>query len=298
MRISDNLRFNLFKANMLKIKEQMDKTQEMIASGKRILAPSDDPVSAAQGIKFQAELSLNTRLKTNLERAKMLDSLYETALNSIHDLLSEAKQVAIEQASDTMEESTRRSSAEVIKGIIEQLVTIGNTRSGETYIFAGKKPTAAPYTLNDDYSATFNGTEETNSIYASGTQQIRFGMSGSEVFTDSDLGIDVFSVLKGLKEALEANDREGIRSALDGLNEALSLTEKNISYVGTHMERVESMLSEKETRDVNLNEILSELVDADIVSLVTELNMLSTAYQALLYTMEKVKDLSILNYLR
>lgn len=297
MRISDSMRFTLFQSNLLKIKEEMDRTQEMIASGKRVLMLSDDPVSATQSVKFQAQLSLNTRLRANLERLKMLDSFYETALTSVHDLLLEAKQVAVQQASDTMDEATRKSSAELIKGIIEQLVTIGNTKSGETYIFGGKKSSAAPFTLNDDYSVTFNGTSDVNSVYVDSSEKIALGMSGSQVFLNGDLEVDVFTALKNLKEALEANDREGIRSSLDGLEDALRLTEQNISYIGTHEQRVESMLSEKDTKDLTLTQIISEMVDADIVSLVTQLNMLSMAYQALIYSMERVKSLSVLNYL-
>jgi flagellin-like hook-associated protein FlgL len=39
------------------------------------------------------------------------------------------------------------------------------------------------------------------------------------------------------------------------------------------------------------------MMDVDIVQIVTEFNALSNAYEAMLYSMAKIQNLSVLNYL-
>ncbi|MCX7966724.1 MAG: flagellar hook-associated protein FlgL [Syntrophorhabdaceae bacterium] len=295
MRVTDSLKYEIFTRNLSKIKELVDNTQNKIASGKKILTPSDDPVAKSSGIALEAEKAINIQYKRNLEKLKTLGGYYDTAITSLHELLTKAKEIAVTQSSDNMDATTRKSSAEQIKGIIEQLVTIGNTKLGNTYIFGGEKTDAVPFTLKDDYSVTYNGTEEVPSVYIDKLTKEDLGISGKRVFISDT---DIFSVLKDLKDALETNNKDGIRSSLDGLEAALQKTQTNLSYVGTYASRIDDYIAYKETRDIDIDETLSKMLDVDIAQAVTEFNMLTNAYQAMLYSMAKIQELNVLNYLK
>ncbi|HOJ42973.1 MAG TPA: flagellar hook-associated protein FlgL [Syntrophorhabdaceae bacterium] len=295
MRIADSLKYEIFTRNLSKIKELVDRTQNQIASGKKVLTPSDDPVAASSGIGLEVEKKINAQYERTLNKLKPLGGFYDTAITGIHDLLTKAKEIAITQASDTMDASTRRSSAEQVKGIIEQLVTIGNTKLGNTFIFGGEKTETTPFTLNDDYTVTYNGTVAVSSVYIDRATKEESGMSGDRVFISDT---NIFTVLKGLKDALETNDVDGIKNALNGLDASLDKTETNLSFVGTFVSRIEDYTSYKETRDLDIDNVISSMLDVDITQAVTEFNALSNAYQALLYSMAKIQELNVLNYLK
>ncbi len=295
MRVTDSLKYETFTRNLSKIKGLVDTIQTKIASGKKVLSPSDDPVAFSSGIGLEVEKKMNLQYERALNKLKTLGGFYDTAITGIHDLLTKAKEIAITQASSTMDAATRKSSAEQIKGIIEQLVTIGNTKLGNTYIFGGEKTDLAPFTLNDDFTVTYTGTVDVSSVFIDRATKEESGISGSRVFISDT---NIFTVLKDLKDALEENNVEGIKSSLDGLNASLEKTETNLSYIGTYASRIEDYISYKETRNLNIEEVISSMLDIDITQAVTEFNVLTNVYQAMLYSMAKIQEMNVLNYLK
>lgn len=295
MRVTDSLKYAILNKNLTRIKQNIDAAQNKIASGKRITTPSDDPVAASSGIGLEAEKNMNNQYIRNLEKIKTLGGFYDTATTGIHDLLTKAKEIAITQASSTMDATTRMSSAEEIKGIIEQLVTIGNTKIGNSYIFGGEKGSVIPFTLNSDYSVTFNGSEDVSSVYIDkGTKEVS-GISGHRVFISDT---NIFEGLKKLKDSLEANDQSKIKETLNDLEASLNKTQANIAHVGTYVAKIESYIEYKDVRNLDIDESMSEMMDVDIAQAITEFNALSNAYEAMLYSMAKIQNLSVLNYLR
>lgn len=296
MRVSDWARFQTFKSSLTDLQQQLGRSQEQIASGKSLLHPADDPVTAARAIQITAQQNANAQFKKTLEQLQLVYTTGESSLDTIHGQLSEAKQLAVTQSSDTMDASARLLAAEKIKGVIEQLVIIGNTKIGNTYSFGGTKSNIAPFTLNEtDYSVTFNGSSQVTEVYVASNQTMDMGMSGQDIFSGS--GIDVFDVLKDLKDALEANNVAAIADTLTGLDKALDLTENNISRTGVMSSRLETLLDQKSTQDTMYTELLSDITDVDIASVTADYNSLSNSYQAMIYMMSKMQQMSILNYM-
>jgi len=64
------------------------------------------------------------------------------------------------------------------------------------------------------------------------------------------------------------------------------------------MSRIDRLVEDKDTKTVDLEEVLSNLVDMDITQAVTDFNAMSNAYQAMLYSMARLQEMNILNYLR
>jgi len=295
MRVTDRIKFDAFKNNLALIKSNLDKTQNKIASGKKILVPSDDPVSSSVAVGFNAEKGLNAQYGRNIERLKTTGVFYETSINSVNNMLTRAKEIAIVQASDTVNAETRKSAGEEVKGIIERLVAIGNTKVGNHYIFGGKKSNNTPFSIDSDYNVTFNGSNEVSSIFVDKGTKEDAGISGDKVFISDT---NIFNVLKNFKDALETNNKTGIRHALDGLDKSLEKTQTNLVHVGTYTARIENFIEYNESKNNNIIETLSQIMDVDVAQAVVDFNSLSNAYEAMIYTMTKIQNLSVLNYLR
>jgi flagellar hook-associated protein 3 FlgL len=147
-----------------------------------------------------------------------------------------------------------------------------------------------------DYSVTFNGSSDVPQVFIDGSEKMNLGMSGKDVFNSG--GTDVFQILKDLKEALETNNTTNVRGSLTGLDAALDLTENNIAYIGVSSSRMETLVANNGTSDTRLTETLTQMADADVASVISDYNALSTAYQSTIYMMSKMQELNIFNYLR
>ncbi len=297
MRVTDSYRFDLYKKIFANLKEKADRTTQMIASQRRIMAPSDDPISYAKSLQIDAQLDKNAQFKKNINSLQTTAAYYESAINNVSDLLSEAKQLTIQMASDTADEESRLSAAEQIDGIIDQLMALGNTKVTDTYIFGGTQSTTVPYTIDGATGdVVFNGSANVNQVFVSSSATMEGGISGARVFSDG-AGVDIFATLQTLKDHLEANDVPGITADLGSLGECIDMTADNLSYVGTYGTKMETLVDTNTARDTRLTETLAELVDADTVSLISDYNSLTTAYQAAAYCMSKAQGLSVLNYM-
>jgi flagellar hook-associated protein 3 FlgL len=295
MRVTDSFRYDLYTNMLSTLKEKIDKNQVMVASGRKILTPSDDPAAFAKAMQIDAQKSMNDQYRKNLNSLKTTGAYYETSVNTISDLLTKAKELAVQMASDTVDANARKSAAEEIDGIIQQLVAVGNTKVGSTYIFGGKKSNLAPYNQDGDFS----GTEEVTKVAVDSSSTMDGSISGSRIFTNGlDGGVDIFATLKGFRSHLSDNDLGGIQDDINKINSCVDLTADNLSYVGVYTKRIETLLSANETRGLTLTETQSDLVNVDVVQAVSDYYALTTAYQAAAYTMSKVQNLTLLNYLK
>ncbi|MBA4389335.1 MAG: hypothetical protein C0399_00130 [Syntrophus sp. (in: bacteria)] len=186
MRVSDSLRYRLFQMNVSKVGKQLDDIQKKISTQRNINAPSDDPIKYATSIQYDAELKLGTQYNNNLQRLSTLVSMYDMSFSSIGSQLNNAMQMATNF--DSMGSDLRQSAIQEINGIIEQLVTVGNTKLGNAYIFGGKEADTPPFQMNNDYSVTFTvgqQGEDATKIYVDKAQTGQYGISGRAAFYDT-----------------------------------------------------------------------------------------------------------------
>lgn len=187
MRITDRFKYDLFLYQFNTVKSSLDRVQEQIASQKKVNRPSDDPVAFSTYVSLNSESLLYEQLNRNIQRVTTFGKVYDTCFNTMGDLLAQAKEVAINHASGSMDDALRETAVAQIESIIEQLVTLGNTVVGDTYVFGGKQSTSAPFRLNPDYSVDFlvaEGSETANEIYVDRGSTTQYNISGRDAFYD------------------------------------------------------------------------------------------------------------------
>ncbi len=186
MRISDNMKYTVLQQGVNKVQQQLNKLQTELSTEKTVNTPSDDPIKFATSVAYDAELSASSQFSTNLQQLSTLSSMYGTCFDSMSSQLTDL----ISQANNfgTMDQGLQESASEVVKGIIEQLVTVANTKLGDTYIFGGQQAGSAPFQLNNDYSVT-NTTnvtaEDAMNIDIGKSETSQYGISGRAAFYGS-----------------------------------------------------------------------------------------------------------------
>lgn len=187
MRIADRFKYDLFMYQFGSVKANLDRVQEQIAKQKRVLRPSDDPVAYSVSVDLRAETVLYEQMSRNILRATTFGRVYDTTFNTMKDLLTQAKTVAINHATGSMDGALRQNAMNQVESIIEQLVALGNTVVGDTYVFGGKQANAAPFRLNPDWSVDFlvpEGSEKGNDIFVDRGNKAQYTISGKEAFYD------------------------------------------------------------------------------------------------------------------
>jgi flagellar hook-associated protein 3 FlgL len=144
MRVTDLTKQNSVIRNVATNADKLQKLQENMASGKRVNRLSDDPIAATQIQDTRTRISYLDRVKQNIQNNYQWLDRTDAELGHIGEMLQRAKQLALAQANDTADESTRRVTSEEFQDIINNLVNAGNSKVGKVYIFSGSKTLTKP----------------------------------------------------------------------------------------------------------------------------------------------------------
>lgn len=155
--------------------------QNRLASGKRLNAPSEDPVGASQALKLSQMLERQEQVLASIRHADAFLSATDAGVHEISDLLIEAHAIASEMVNTTADQGQRDSQGELIRAMIDQLVTIGNRSFQGMYLFGGQQTRQPPFVRElggVQYLGDVNALRTTVDV----GQRPKVNLDGSEVF--------------------------------------------------------------------------------------------------------------------
>jgi flagellar hook-associated protein 3 FlgL len=115
-------------ARQARLAQEIARGQTEIATGKRILAPSDDPIGAARVAEIdQAQANEATWLR-NIETASSLAARADTSLAALASGLDRAKELMLAAATGTLSAENRATIAAELRGIRDEVAAIRETR--------------------------------------------------------------------------------------------------------------------------------------------------------------------------
>jgi flagellar hook-associated protein 3 FlgL len=297
MRVSNTIIYDTIKLRLGKITEELNKANTIVATGKRILKLSDDPVGLAQGLNIKSTLSNIEQMGRNITLGKSWLAASESAMSQVQDVISEAKTLSVQMANGSIDASERRSAAETVQNLLEELVSLANTEVSGRYIFAGCETDTAPFSLESDNSVTYYGDNNAFTVKIGKDATVQVGSDGEAVFGTLGQPDDVFRAFDDLKTALENNDISGIQAGMSDLDSRFDHVASKISDIGSKMLRMEMKENIFQDLDLTNTERLSTIEDADITEAILDLQAKELAYQAALSSASKVLQMSLLDYM-
>lgn len=123
----------------------LQRLQNQISTGHRILVPSDDASAAQRSQTIQRLLELKGQAKTNTQAAQSYLDATDTALSSTAKLLTDVRSGALAASSDTVTDAVRQGVVQQIDAAINQFLNIGNQNFRGRYLFAGSRSGASPF---------------------------------------------------------------------------------------------------------------------------------------------------------
>jgi len=298
IRVSNNFASSAAIANLRRISDQQAKLQQNIASGRRLLKPSDDPAATSRVLNHKME---QERVSNYRSAASMAQSVSESSLAALKQLqkISSRMGELSTLAAGVDPQSMSAYGAEVAQ-LLEQAANVANTRFGPDFIFAGTAVDAQPFeaTRNTDGSisgVTYVGNTSDSLVPIGDGRAI--SPSAGAATTNPAIATFINRIVT-LRDAMKSGDASSVKA----LNAQMASDEDMfISAIGTVaavQSRIESNQTQLEARANDLSGLIAKDTDADMATTMVQLTQSQTAYQAALSSTANIFKSSLLDYLR
>jgi len=124
--------------------EKQAKIQEQLTDGKAIHRPSDDPIKTIRSLRFNTSLAMNEQFAQNLSDSQSWMDNTDGAMSDLSSIMIRAKELAV-SADGTKPADALYAIGVEMDQLINQAVTIGNTKIGDRYLFAGQMDKTQPF---------------------------------------------------------------------------------------------------------------------------------------------------------
>ncbi len=297
MRISTSLLSQLGINSILDQQSKLSKTQLQLATGRRILTPSDDPSGQVRLLDIAESLETNKQYQENIDVVRSRLTLEEVALTGVTDLLQRASELAIQGVNDTQSAETRRGLEVEIRQLLGELLGLANKKNGNgEHLFGGDRVNTLPFSGDENTGGFgYNGDTGQRTIQISETRRIADGDPGESVFGTVGGGASAFEVLFDFANDMNTNVPNP--AAIDEIHLVLDRILEARASVGARLNALERQ------KEVNADFILdaqtarSAVEDLDYAEATGRFNLETIALQAAQQAYVKVQGLSLFNFL-
>jgi flagellar hook-associated protein 3 FlgL len=143
--------------NLYSRQTELSNQQEKLTSGKNVNRPSDDPTGAAQAERALTRLARISSDNRSLEVQRSAITLAESTLGDATSLVQKLRELVITAGNAGYSASDRKSVAQEMRGLREQLFALANARDANgTPLFGALGSASAPFT-DSSGGVSFNG---------------------------------------------------------------------------------------------------------------------------------------------
>lgn len=280
--LQNNLRSTSTTLNQLYIKA---------STGIEVGKASDSPSSVGTIIGCRSDIVKSERYVENCRHVQDTLSASETYIDSVEDLLTRAKEIAINGANDSLSATDKTTLADEVGQLREQLLDLANTRVNGKYLFAGYNDQTEPFSGSP---VTYNGTDDHQMIEISPGNTVAKNITGDELFMSP---VNLFTTLENLQTALASGESATVSAQLTTLEDAAEQVRSQLSSLGNISARMDDMINLHENALLLVQTTLSNHQDADITQVLSEIAKAETSLQATMQVTARVASLSLMDYL-
>lgn len=334
MRVTSSVMYNQILQALQSGQADYSVLTERLATGKKILAPSDDTLGALRAMDFRVTINSNDQYQRNITGASSNLNITSTVLSSAYDTLG--KIVALAQTTlsgtDVMTSATFAKEASDLRN---QLLDLGNTKIGDRYLFSGFRSNVAAfaagtyayqgdsgvinaiigngaavpinvsgdsafsYTPGADYVKQLANGLSASYTHVAGTQTVNVALSDATgTVVDNFSFSNVIQMTDLLSSAIGANNTGRVEALMDPFTNAenrLAVVQADVGVRLSGMQDQSAMLTGISN---SVKDSLDATETADINETAMQLQQTDTALQALRATATKVLSQSLFDFLK
>ena len=248
--------------NIFRITEELFKTQQQIASGKRLTRPSDDPAGIRDALSLRTSIAQSNQFVRNIDNNRIYFQAGESSLGSVNNNLIRAKEIAVQELGALATVETRKYAVSEINQLISQTMDSANIKVKNQFIFAGTAFRTQPFEQGAS-GAVYLGNSDRFEITVASNTNAEFALPGSETF-----GNDLNPKLTNSTSLASLNDGLGITtgsiSITDRAGTTGTVTVTSTDTVADLISKINS-LSGNVTASLNENRSGLQLTDGSKV---------------------------------
>lgn len=145
LRVSEGMRSDLINNSVRRTQRDLFLAETRIATGRSFVSASENPVAASRAVDLTNSLSNQRQVQENLRFGDNELTAADSAIGEISALLIQSSAIASQNVNNLTSAAERAAEAELIAGIRQQLVVVGNRQFGGRYVFGGRNTTAVPF---------------------------------------------------------------------------------------------------------------------------------------------------------
>lgn len=317
MRVSENTQFDLIRNTMSKSKGRMEGLQGQLSTLKKLNTPSDDPIGSAKILENRTDKVNNEQFLLNSRLAINLLENTDHALAEMGEVIIRAKEIAIGQSSGaSANQETRLAIAEEVSQLFQQAVSAANRRIGDRYLFSGHKTDRAA--VNPD--GEFVGDKGQMMVEVGRDVFISSNVTGADIFdtkprtelpsrepspnrtlaSDSPQAgnVNLFKEIQKLRIGLLSGDTGTIQETMDGFDQLLAKINSIRAKVGSRVNGIQNLSESLARQGLTQAKLSSELEDADVAKVVSDLAKEETVFRSALQSSQKLIQPTLLDFIK
>lgn len=291
MRITTNTIFNRLTRSLNDNLVKLYEVSNRLSTGKKINKPSDDASGLTRALDYKISINEIEQYKKNIDGAYSYLDFTDTTMSSATNILTRARELAVEASTGTQTPESRAAIAEEIASLRDQVLSLANSKFGNRYIFSGYR------TGTEAFDPTFNyqGDSGSINIITDRNSTMALNITGDVAFSYG--GTSYMETLDTFYNDLLNDNEAGIQASVSDFENALDQVANVRAEIGAKLNNLDSLKTGFDNRDVTLQTFLSDTEDSDIALDATELEKTELALESLRMVSSDILSRSLLDFL-
>ncbi|MEM1116228.1 MAG: flagellin [Bacteroidota bacterium] len=269
---------------------EVDVLRQQLATGRRIVRPSDDPAGYQQARalgRVEQRLAVHER---SLDAATLWTNRTQAELGALSELFSEANETALRAANGT---GDAEALATQIDSIRDEVIGRLNATNGDEYLFAGNATRTAP--VLPDGSITTEAIDGTRTREVAPGVTLTLNIPGEDaVYVD---GVPAAEQLAALAEAIRTGDAEAITAGVAATRTAIDQYTDLEGKSGVVSERLDGARLAVEQQAIQTADARAAIEEIDLAEVLAALQRRQTGLEAALRATAAGAQQTLLDYL-
>jgi len=256
-----------------------------LSSGVSITSLSVNPEGAGENVLLLNQIQQDDSFtqSSNLVTGQL--QVADSALGQVVTQLTSAISTATAANNGTMNASNVKTAAQQLSGVLDEVTSLANSNYQGQYIFAGGKTSTTPFTTSPATSPAvtqYSGDQGVNYLESPSGQKIQLNVPGSQIFLGTGSN-SVFGALNSLIADYSSGTVNTAQAVTDtaALGTALNYVSQQRVTIDNSINQLSSASNVATSQETQLTAAQTNLIQADIPSVSTQLSQAETQQTAL-----------------
>jgi flagellar hook-associated protein 3 FlgL len=318
MKATMGMNYRALSSELQQISNRLFDLRQHAATGKKFNKPSDNPSAIRPLLHYRGQTETADRYLNHMSVAQGEIKLLDSGLDHIEEIMVRAKELGIAAMSGSTNDEDRKTYANQIGMLFDELLQASNSQANGQYVFAGYQDKTVPFTENPAYDpdayapddpstwpVIYQGDNNLKMLEIAHGKSVQVALTGNELFlgdADNDQEVDsgnmnLFAVLKNFEHAIRENDYTKMNEGLENLENGAEQVRRLRGQMGNNAQRIEKATEQLYEASIEFRQIISRYEDADVLDVYSRLVQQETAFEAALNVTSRISKLSILDFM-